>query len=113
MRARVIEIINLEKHNPPHKAVNSEVRSGGPLKWVRWQVGTATDPDLLDLPPGERWVWPFLLGDAAGRVPRGRTPVTNSQIARAIQLTEEQVAHAIRHLRRRKIIRFVTPEVAA
>lgn len=103
---RKIVIVNFEKYNPPHKAVNAEVRNGGPLKWIRWQVDTHRDPDVLDLPPEERWIWPVLCGLGGKSTPPGWTLMTNGQLAREAHLLEEQIAHALRHLRARGRITY-------
>ena len=99
-------IVNFDKYNPPHKAVNREVREGGPLSWVRMKVTMHRDRDLLDLPAGERWLWVVLLGLAGAATPRGTVCDTPAQLAREADLPEEDVRHALRHLARRGLIRY-------
>src|SRR6267378_5269939 len=84
-RVRTIEIVNFDKYNPPQKAVNAEVRAGGPLKWCRWDARTHRDPDLLDLPAAERWLWPVLIGLAGERR-------AEADGARFIRMTPAQLA---------------------
>lgn len=103
---RKIVIVNFEKYNPPHKAVNAEVRNGAPLKWVRWQVDAHRDADILDLPPAERWLWPVLCGLAGKSSPPGSVAMTAGQIAREAHITEEETTHALRHLRARGRIAY-------
>ena len=111
-RVRPIVVVNFDLYNPPHKAVNKEIRDGGPLIWFRWQTNGHRDADILDLPDSERWFWIVLLGLAGKerRLANGNRVVrmSSTQLAREAHLNEKQVEHALRHLWDRKRIRYTT-----
>lgn len=112
MARRVIRLVNFARYNPPAREITSLARNGRtPLKWARWQADTHRDQDLLDLPPAERWVWPTLVGLACRGTPHGDVEMSDQQLAREAHLTETQVTHALRHLRQRGLVRFVTGSV--
>ena len=100
-----IWIVNFQRYNPPHKAVNVEVRNGAPLKWVRLQVDWYDDKDVLDLPESQRWLWPALCALAGKSTPPGRVDMDAAQLAREMRTDEEQVAAALHHLWRRGRVR--------
>lgn len=66
--------------------------------WVRWQIGTRHDPDILDLPPEERSIWSGLVELAGESSRRGEVKFTDAQLARDLHLPEENVCHALEHL---------------
>lgn len=111
-RIHPITIVNFEKYHPANKMVNEDARKGGKLKWVRWEVRTHRDPDLLDLPRGERWIWPTLVGLAGEAQPRGVVRMSAVQLAREADIPVDEVAHALDHLRMRGRIKFTTRRVA-
>lgn len=104
-----IVVRNFDRYNPPHKAVNVEVRKGGPLRWLRWEVDAHRDPDLLDMPVGWRWLWLVLLDLAAKEPKVGDDRVirlTTAQLAREADMAEGDVVGALEHLRKRGRIRY-------
>ena len=103
-RIRPIVVVNFDSYNPPAKAVNKEIREGGALTWVRWQTNAHRDKDILDMPVTQRWVW-LVLCELAGqqkRAPDGLRYIkmTPKQIARAAEMSVEDVTPALQHLRK-------------
>lgn len=92
----VITLTNIEKYNPALAELAPEERVTKRLKWLRWQVDTHRDPDLLDLPRGERWIWPVLMG-LSGKG-GGSIRMSYAQLAREADLPVKGVEHAIQHL---------------
>lgn len=69
------------------------------LTWIRLEVKTHADPDVLDLPPCQRPVWYALMelgGEAKRR--RGFVDFTDAQLARRLAMPTEDVTAAIDHL---------------
>lgn len=110
-RARTIVVVNFDRYNPPNKAVNAEVRAGGPLKWVRWETKAHRDADILDMPPEQRWLWPTIV-ELAGAEPKINglrvVRMTIAQLAREAHMPERDVEVALDHLWRSGRVRFST-----
>lgn len=104
----VIEIVDWEELlMPPKAAVSGNRRENRPLIWVRLDVRAHRDPDILDLPPEERAIWPALLALAGQNVPHGRVEMTVRQLAREVDLPQELVQHALDHFVQRGRIRWI------
>lgn len=109
-RLRPIMVVNFVRYNPPPSTLSSSRRKDDslPLNWVRWETDAHRNQDLLDLPKGERWLWPTLLGLAGRGIPHGVVKMTPTQLAREADLTEEEVRHALAHLCRKGLIKYTT-----
>ena len=110
-RMRSLVIVNFDKYNPPQKAVNKEVRDGAALKWLRWEVTSHRDQDILDMPVGQRFLWVALCCLAGGRSRDKEgfrvVRMTAQQIAREAEMPVRDVEEGLKHLRNRGRIRYV------
>lgn len=93
-----ITIVNFTKYNPPHKAVNKEVREGGRLKWFRCEATWYEDEAVMSLPADERYLWLFLLARAARGQPVGTIRESTEHLARLANTTRASLEHALDHL---------------
>ncbi len=99
-------ITNFGKYNPPHKATNKAVRSGGPIPWCRLERDWYDDKDIASMAEPVRWIWPALMGQACKSRPPGRIDMTADELAREFRTTAECVVVAVDHLWKRGRVRF-------
>jgi len=85
MSILVINIKKWEDYNPG-KETKAKTWS-----WFRFEYSFFTNPDFADVPPAEKWIWPFILGECAKKK-RGDNIKLNVRILSSLlQLTSDQV----------------------
>lgn len=100
-----LAVTNFLKFNPPHKAVNKEVREGAPLKWFRLDANWYEDEAVMSLPTAERYLWPFLLARAARGQPVGTIAEGVEHLARLANISSSHLRHALDVLSERGLIK--------
>lgn len=81
----VITVENWSEYNP-EKVVRAKKWT-----WFRFDISFFTHPDFADVPPAEKWVWPYILGECC-RKKRGDNIKLNTHTMHSLlKISEQQV----------------------
>lgn len=99
-----ILIVNITKWDDYNPEKHTKAKA---WSWFRFEHSFFTNPDFAEVPPAEKWVWPYLLGECSKKKRGDRIKLNTRIMSSLLQISEDQVHWMIAWLVKEEMIEVI------